>query len=87
MTDFEQKKKKINSENERILHTPRSRSSTPSTSSTKTKLLHNLDERSMQRMEMILKLTDKKEEDDNDLFMRSIALTVKELPRHLISQA
>ncbi|KAL1516156.1 hypothetical protein ABEB36_000075 [Hypothenemus hampei] len=58
---------------------------TPSTSA-RSKLLNTLEERSKQRMEMLSKLTDQKE-DDVDLFMRSMALMVKKLPLNLINEA
>lgn len=80
------KKTKIDFENARG-HSSCSRSSTAS--SAKAKLMHNLEERSKQRMKIISQLTNqKKEEDDDvDLFMKSIALTIKKLPSQLIPEA
>ncbi|XP_071054637.1 uncharacterized protein [Onthophagus taurus] len=70
----------------------RSRSNTPTCSSStpsnaKAKLLHELEERSKHRLHVLSQLTHQKEEDEVDLFMRSIALMVKKLPPNLISQA
>lgn len=66
--------------------TPVSQSSTPS-SSMKAKLLRNFEERSNQRLQMLTQLTQQKEEDDVDLFMRSVAMMVKKLPPNLVNQA
>lgn len=75
-------------------NTPSSKSNTPSLSgrfvkstSAKSKLLHDLEERSKERMEMYSKLVDNQNEDEVDLFMRSMALMLKKLPPNLINQA
>lgn len=54
----------------------------------KNKLLHSLEEQSIQRTKILSQLTsNKKEDDDVDLFMKSIAVTVKKLPPTMIQQA
>ncbi|KAL3279254.1 hypothetical protein HHI36_016767, partial [Cryptolaemus montrouzieri] len=54
-------------------------------------MLHDLEERSAERMRLVSLVSQlvkqKKEEDDVELFMRSIALTIEKLPLTLISQA
>lgn len=79
------KRRKLNSES-RSSHTPYSRSSTPTTSSAKNKLLKNLEEQSSQRLQMVSQLLNQ-QDDEVDLFMRNIALTIKKLPPLIISQA
>ncbi|CAH1979226.1 unnamed protein product [Acanthoscelides obtectus] len=74
----------------------KSRSSTPdsyagSTSSKRSQrknlFLENVEERSKQRMQMLSALTQKPEDDEIDLFFKSIAMTVKKLPPHQIAKA
>ncbi|KAL3276466.1 hypothetical protein HHI36_011847 [Cryptolaemus montrouzieri] len=77
---------KLNSQNSRSsTHSP---NLTPNTPSAKAKMLHNLEERSNERMRLVPQLVNqKKEEHDVDLFMKSIALILKKLPPNSISQA
>ncbi|CAH2012423.1 unnamed protein product [Acanthoscelides obtectus] len=74
----------------------KSRSSTPdsyagSTSSKRSQrknlFLENVEERSKQRMQMLSALTQKPEDDEIDLFFKSIAMTVKKLSPHQIAKA
>ncbi|KAF5271898.1 hypothetical protein FQR65_LT17532 [Abscondita terminalis] len=72
--------------------TPDSRSTTPNSGRAsvinKNKIMENLEQRSKQRLELLEHLTKQKEkEDDVDLFMRSIAMTVKQMPAHKIARA
>lgn len=49
--------------------------------------LQEMEKMSKKRLELLDHIVNKKTDDDVDLFMKSIALTVKTLPPHLISQA
>ncbi|KAL3281280.1 hypothetical protein HHI36_004493 [Cryptolaemus montrouzieri] len=67
---------------------PHSQSPNRNTPSAKAKMLHNLEECYKERMGLVSQLVNqKKEEDDANLFMKSIALTIKKLPPNSISQA
>ncbi|KAG5880792.1 hypothetical protein JTB14_010458 [Gonioctena quinquepunctata] len=69
--------------------TPESNAGSTSTKRTQRKnvFLENFEERSKQRLRMLSSLIQKPEDDEVDLFFKSIAMTVKQLPPHLIAKA
>ncbi|KAF5280023.1 hypothetical protein FQA39_LY05404 [Lamprigera yunnana] len=63
-------------------------STTPSSRrSAKNTLLKSMEERPKMRLQLLSEMRQPKEEDEVDLFMRSVALIIKKLPVHLIAQA
>ncbi|XP_050313471.1 transcription factor Adf-1-like [Anthonomus grandis grandis] len=73
----------------------RSREATPSSSRSgiskkqKSQVLDNMDKRSQQRLKLLERIVKdtEKEEDEVDVFMRSIAMTVKKMPEQKIAKA